>query len=199
MSSHFSTGWQPVEQPEHPFISRVRLTRAGVSLERDPLLASITPAVSDSYIDEVLSQLASQGNSERPIASRFQSFPENVKRLVQDDESLTVKAARTGVAYAFTSRPQQFKRPRPLKLQYEEQEAVSKEIERLLNHCQISSRDGARPRQLQGVTVPLDGLRARGPPGGSLATRGPRFHLPLDRSSQTIQPPPTSDSTGEHI
>lgn len=136
MSSHFSTGWQPVEQPEHPFISRARLIRAGVSLERDPLLASITPAVSDSYIDEVLSQLASQGNSERPIASRFQSFPENVRRLVQDDESLTVKAARTGVAYAFTSRPQQFKRPRPLKLQHEEQEAVSKEIERLLNHCQ---------------------------------------------------------------
>ena len=60
-----------------------------------------------------------------------------------------------------------------------------------------SSRGGARPRQPQGVTVPLDGLRARGPPSGSLATRGPRSHFPLDRSSQTIQPPPTSDSTGE--
>jgi hypothetical protein len=59
-----------------------------------------------------------------------------------------------------------------------------------------SNRGGARPRQLQAVMVLLDGLRARGSPGGSLTHK--TSHLPLDRSSQTIQPPPTSDSAGEH-
>jgi hypothetical protein len=140
--------WTPGSPVEHIFISRARSTLAGVSLAKGPL-STLTSEVSDEYIESVLTGIASAGNSDRPVAARLQSFPENVRKLIQDDGSLLVQSALRGVAYSFSERPKQFRRPVPLRLQRDQELAASAEIARLFHQCKavekVPDHDGDKP------------------------------------------------------
>ena len=124
---------------EHVFISRARSILAGASLGKGPA-SEIKAGISNEQIERILTRLAEDGNSKRPVGARFQSHPANVRRLVGDADSLAAESARRGVAYSFDSRPQQWRRPRPLHLAFDQELAASAEIARLFNVCQAIER-----------------------------------------------------------
>ena len=132
----------------HPFLRKARSALTSVSREKGHL-HGLSPGVSNDFIEEVLENLAAAGNSDRPVAARFQTHPDNVRDLLQDDSSLAVQAARRGVIYQLSSRPQQVRRPRPLSLPEVQKVAALAEIQRLLNTCQaierIPDHDGDKP------------------------------------------------------
>ena len=100
----------------HPFILKARSALIGGTKAKDHL-HGLAPGVSPQFIEGVLERLAAAGNSDRPVAARFQTHPENVRRLIDDEFSLASQAAMRGVVYQLTERPHQSRRPRPLRLQ----------------------------------------------------------------------------------
>ena len=124
---------------EHLFISNARSILAGDTRAKGPA-SRLKAGISLEEIESVLTQLATQGNSDRPVAARFQSHPETVAGLVGNAGSLAAESARRGVAYRFTSRPQQWHRPRPLPMALEQELAASTEIARLYHQCQAIER-----------------------------------------------------------
>ena len=134
-----SIHYKPGMQVEHVFISNARSILAGVSPGKG-LAARIRKGVSHEEIERVLTQLATAGNSDRPVAARLQSHPTNVKNLIGDANSLASESARRGVAYRFDRQPQQWRRPRPLQMALDQELAASAEIARLYNTCQAIER-----------------------------------------------------------
>ena len=124
---------------EHVFISNARSILAGDSRAKGPA-SQLRDGISNEEIERVLTELATAGNSDRPVAARLQTYPTNVKNLVGDSTSLAAESARRGVAYRFVRRPQQWRRPRPLKLALDQELAASAEIARLFNTCQAIER-----------------------------------------------------------
>ena len=131
--------FQPGMNVEHVFITRARSILAGDSRARGPA-SQICDGISHEEIERVLTELATAGNSDSPVAARFQSHPTNVKKLVGDSTSLASESARRRVAYRFDRRPQQWRRPRPLHLALDQKLAASTEIARLFNTCQAIER-----------------------------------------------------------
>ena len=132
----------------HPFMLKAR----GALIEGSTAkvhLHGLAPGVSPQFIQGVLENLAAAGNSDRPVAARLQTHPENVRMLLDDDFSLTTQAARRGVVYQLTERPHQRRRPRPLRLQEGQRVAALAEIQRLLHTCQaietVPAHDGDKP------------------------------------------------------
>ena len=132
----------------HPFILKARSALIGGMKAKDHL-HGLAPGVSLQFIEGVLENLAASGNSDRPVAARFQTHPENVRRLIDDDFSLASQAATRGVVYQLTERPHQLRRPRPLRLQQDQRVAALAEIQRLLNTChaieRVPNHDGDKP------------------------------------------------------
>ena len=132
----------------HPFILKARSALIGGMKAKDHL-HGLAPGVSPQFIEGVLENLAASGNSDRPVAARFQTHPENVRRLIDDDFSLASQAATRGVVYQLTERPHQLRRPRPLRLQQDQRVAALAEIQRLLNTChaieRVPNHDGDKP------------------------------------------------------
>ena len=79
----------------HPFILKARSALIGGTKAKDHL-HGLAPGVSPQHIEGVLEHLAATGNSDRPVAARFQTHPENVRRLINDDFSLASQAAKRG-------------------------------------------------------------------------------------------------------
>ena len=104
------------------------------------LAARLRPGTSFSEMEEILTALATAGNSTRPVAARLQTNPTNVAKLVGDAHSLAVQSATRGVAYRFTSRPTQWRRPMPLKLEAASMQAAADEIDRLYHTCNAIER-----------------------------------------------------------
>ncbi len=77
----------------------------------DPILASS----SDHHIHLCLLALAERGNQGTPIAARLQSRPARIGALLGAGDPTTLAAAG-GSAYNFHTRPFQYSRPKPLKL-----------------------------------------------------------------------------------
>lgn len=121
-------------EPEHSFISRARSVLSGASRGRG-LLAHLHENTSISEMEDILTAIAVEGNSPAPVAARFQTRPLNVERLVRNTTSATTIAAHHGVAYRFSDRPIQWRRPRPLRVSRDEREAIAQEIHRLHNQC----------------------------------------------------------------
>ena len=96
----------------------------------DPILASS----SDSDIHLCLLALAEIGNSSTPIAARLQSNPSHIGSLLGVDDP-TYAASAGGSAYNFISRPFQYSRPRPIRLDRFQFAAVSEELDRLRHQC----------------------------------------------------------------
>jgi hypothetical protein len=79
----------------HPFILKARSALIGGMKAKDHL-HGLAPGVSLQFFEGVLENLAASGNSDRPVAARFQTHPENVRRLINDDFSLASQAATRG-------------------------------------------------------------------------------------------------------
>ena len=97
----------PDTKVEHLFISNSRSILAGDTRAKG-LASHLKTGISLEEIESILTQLATQGNSDRPVAARFQSHPETASGLVGNASSLAAESARRGVAHRFTSRPQQW-------------------------------------------------------------------------------------------
>jgi hypothetical protein len=108
--------WTPDTEVEHIFISRARSFLAGVSPKRG-LQANLVPGLPMEEVEQILQQLATEGNSASPVAERLQLHPSNVAALIQDRGSITTEAARRGVTYQMTERPKQYRRPDSLRLE----------------------------------------------------------------------------------
>ena len=128
-----------VSTGEHEFISNSRLILAG-DIRAKGLASKLQKGISFKEIEAVLTQLANEGNSDSPVAARLQLHPGTVSRLVGNPNSLAAESARRGVAYRFTSRPQQWHRPRPRAMASKQTRAISKEIDRLHHQCQAIER-----------------------------------------------------------
>jgi hypothetical protein len=94
----------------------------------------ITDGLSDEAIHNVLVEIASRGNSARPIAARCQSHPARVAGLLGADDPTAIQAAQ-GCAYTFHHRPYQYRRPRPIRLAAYQTAAAAAEIDRLMHKC----------------------------------------------------------------
>ena len=130
---------QETNGAEHAFISRSRSILAG-DIQAKGLASLLQQDTPFLEIESILTKLATEGNSDRPVASRLQTNPANVRALVGDPDSLAAASATRGVAYRFTSRPQQWHRPRPLRLERDSALAASLEIERLYKICHAIER-----------------------------------------------------------
>ena len=101
----FLRTWQGVNQE---WFRQAQAGLAGtVSIEH----ASFDEMMTDEKIHQTLLDLVRRGNSQNPIAARFQSHPDRVERLL-GPESHSVEQAYSGSAYSFSSRPFQYRRPR---------------------------------------------------------------------------------------
>ena len=96
----------------------------------DPIVVSS----SDHQIHLCLLALAERGNQDIPIAARLQSRPSRLGELLGASEPTTLAAAG-GSAYNFHSRPFQYSRPKPLRLDRLQTKAVADEISRLRHVC----------------------------------------------------------------
>ena len=110
---------------EHPFVMNSRSILRGDTRAKGPA-SRLPPGASLTEMESILTTIATAGNSDRPVAARLQSHPSNVPKLVGDAHSLAAQSATRGVAYRFTSRPQQWHRPRPLHLEAASMEAAAK-------------------------------------------------------------------------
>jgi hypothetical protein len=96
----------------------------------DPISASS----SDHHIHLCLLALAERGNQDTPIAARLQSRPARIGALLGAGNPTTLAAAG-GSAYNFHTRPFQYSRPKPLKLDRFQTKAVADELSRLRHVC----------------------------------------------------------------
>ena len=126
--------WMPGMEVEHIFISKARSFLAGVSPGKG-LQAHLVPGLPLEEVERILQTIATEGNSDLPVAERLQRHPANVAALIQDPESITAASARRGVTYQMTERPRQHRRPHPLRLEPDQELAASTEIARLFNVC----------------------------------------------------------------
>ena len=117
----------PVVEPA--WVSNSRSILHGVSRGRG-LAKHLAPGCSDEVVHTTLMSIAMAENSSRPIAGRMQTDPAAVSRLL-GVESDTSKTAAGGSAYNFSSRPYQYRRPRPISLTKEQRDAAVTEIHRL--------------------------------------------------------------------
>jgi hypothetical protein len=84
---------------------------------------------------DLLVSVAEWGNFPNPIAARVQLHPERLRQLVGPDSATATQSAG-GCAYNFGSHPNQYRRPRPIRLDAESLRAASEEIDRLEHVCQ---------------------------------------------------------------
>ena len=124
----FLRTWQGVNQE---WFRRAQAGLAGtVSIEH----ANFDEMMTDEKVHQTLLDLVRRGNSQNPIAARFQSHPDRVERLL-GPESHSVEQAYSGSAYSFSSRPFQYRRPRVIPMQNTQRRAAVDEIERLMTEC----------------------------------------------------------------
>jgi hypothetical protein len=90
---------------------------------------------SNAHVQNILTRIATAGNTEKPVGARLQSNPNQVQDLLWGESSLTVQAARRGVAYSFDQRPAQLRRPAKMRLNQEQATAVRQETDRLHHAC----------------------------------------------------------------
>jgi len=120
-------GWFP-EEPR--FIREARSTLRGDSKGKGHWTSKIRSGISNAEMHEVLFEVATRLNSDKPVAARFQSNPSKVLDLVEAD-SISGSVAKSGVLYRFHDRPQMFRYPRPLRLNKLQTSAVNDELDRL--------------------------------------------------------------------
>lgn len=120
--------------PEHPFITHSRSVLTGASPGKG-LISQLVDGATDETVHSIMKTLAERGNSTLPVAARFQSKPDNVRRLAPPEATVMVSAAERGVAYRFSSQPCQKKAPKPFTLAPDEEAAVSAEVQRLHEVC----------------------------------------------------------------
>jgi hypothetical protein len=93
-----------------------------------------TDDLTPGAIHDLLVSVAERGNSSDPIAARVQLHPARVQHLLGSD-STTARQAAGGCAYNLGSRPYQYHRPRPIRLDAGSLQAVCEEINRLEHVC----------------------------------------------------------------
>ena len=104
-----------------------------------------TPDLTPEATHDLLVSVAEWGNSPHPIAARVQLHPERLRQLV-GPESATATQSAGGCAYNFGSRPFQYRRPRPIRLDTESLRAASEEIDRLEHVCRAIEAAPAHDR-----------------------------------------------------
>ncbi len=124
----FLNTWQGID---HEWSRQAQAILAGTAAISDVWFHQ---TMSDNEIHLALLALVQQGNSKNPIAARFQTQPDRVERLL-GPESDSTRQAHSGTAYSFTTRPFQYRRPRPIPLRRDQRRAAVEEIERLMTEC----------------------------------------------------------------
>jgi hypothetical protein len=82
---------------ESSFVSTARSVLTGATPGKG-LAAQLVPTASDDHVQNILTRIATAGNSERPVAARLQSHPAKVRDLIRDDSSVTVQASQPGTS-----------------------------------------------------------------------------------------------------
>jgi len=116
------------DEPE--FILRARSILRGGILAKDHWTSSLHKGLAPEEMHSVLLKLATEQNSDSPVAARFQSNPEKVLQLVPP-ESLAGSVSTGGILYRFHDRPTIQRYPRPLRLNATQTAAITTELERL--------------------------------------------------------------------
>jgi hypothetical protein len=98
------------------------------------LSVPICVSSSDDHAHLCLLALAERGNQSTPIAARLQTRPSRIAALMGLDDP-TALAALGGSAYNFHTRPFQYSRPRPIRLDRFQTAAVTTELRRLQTAC----------------------------------------------------------------
>jgi hypothetical protein len=96
--------------------------------------APILGSSSDDHVHLCLLALAERGNQVTPIAARLQTRPSRVSALLGPEDPTSI-AACGGSAYNFHTRPFQYSRPRPIRLDRFQTMAVTAELRRLRTEC----------------------------------------------------------------
>jgi hypothetical protein len=96
--------------------------------------APIFVSSSDDHVHLCLLALAEKGNQTIPIAARLQTRPSRIAALLGQDDPTSL-AAVGGSAYNFHTRPFQYLRPRPIRLDRFQTAAVTTELHRLREDC----------------------------------------------------------------
>ena len=115
---------------EPGFISRARLILRGGILAKGHWTSSLHRGLTPEEMHTVLLQLATEQNSDSPVAARFQSNPDKVLQLAPP-ESLAGSVSTGGILYRFHDRPTMMRYPRPLRLNSTQTAAITTELERL--------------------------------------------------------------------